>query len=94
MRAQVLGVEAVLGTGDVVRANLAGLLKDNTGYDLAGLLCGSEGTLGIVTAARLRLVPVPAPSGSWRCSAFELDRRCGGGAAGPAGAAGARTRSR
>ena len=60
MRAQVLGVEAVLGTGDVLRANLGGLLKDNTGYDLAGLLCGSEGTLGIVTRARLRLVPVPA----------------------------------
>ena len=60
MRAQVLGVEVVLGTGALVRANLAGLVKDNTGYDLPGLLCGSEGTLGIVTAARLRLVPVPA----------------------------------
>ena len=60
MRAQVLGVEAVLGTGDVLQANLDGLLKDNTGYDLPGLLCGSEGTLGIVTRARLRLVPVPA----------------------------------
>ena len=60
MRAQVLGVEAVLGTGDVVQANLDGLLKDNTGYDLPGLLCGSEGTLGIVTRTRLRLVPVPA----------------------------------
>jgi FAD/FMN-containing dehydrogenase len=60
MRAQLLGVEAVLGTGEVVAANLAGLVKDNTGYDLAGLLCGSEGTLGVVTAARLRLVPRPA----------------------------------
>ena len=60
MRAQLLGVKAVLGTGDVVRANLDGLLKDNTGYDLPGLLCGSEGTLGIVTRARLRLAPVPA----------------------------------
>ena len=60
MRAQVLGVQAVLGTGELVEANLAGLLKDNTGYDLPGLLCGSEGTLGIVTAARLRLVPTPA----------------------------------
>jgi FAD/FMN-containing dehydrogenase len=58
MRAQVLGVEAVLGTGAVVR-HLGGLVKDNTGYDLAGLLVGSEGTLGIVTAARLRLVPSP-----------------------------------
>jgi FAD/FMN-containing dehydrogenase len=56
MRAQVLGVEAVLGTGAVVR-HLGGLVKDNTGYDLAGLLVGSEGTLGVVTAARLRLVP-------------------------------------
>ncbi len=55
-RAQLLGVEAVLGTGAVV-AHLGGLLKDNTGYDIGGLLCGSEGTLGVVTAVRLRLVP-------------------------------------
>jgi FAD/FMN-containing dehydrogenase len=59
MRAQVVGVEAVLGTGEVV-SRLAGLVKDNTGYDLAQLLCGSEGTLGLVTAARLRLVSQPA----------------------------------
>jgi FAD/FMN-containing dehydrogenase len=58
MRAQLVGLEAVLGTGDVV-SRLAGLVKDNTGYDLAQLLCGSEGTLGVVTAARLRLVPPP-----------------------------------
>jgi FAD/FMN-containing dehydrogenase len=55
-RQQVLGVTAVLGDGSIV-SHLAGLVKDNTGYDLAGLLCGSEGTLGIVTEARLRLVP-------------------------------------
>jgi FAD/FMN-containing dehydrogenase len=55
-RAQVLGVEAVVGTGAVV-SHLGGLLKDNTGYHLPGLLCGSEGTLAVVTAARLRLVP-------------------------------------
>jgi FAD/FMN-containing dehydrogenase len=58
-RSQVLGVEAVLGTGATV-SHLGGLTKDNTGYDLGGLLCGSEGTLGLVTAARLRLVP-PSP---------------------------------
>lgn len=58
-RRQLVGVEAVLGTGEVV-AHLAGLDKDNTGYHLPGLLCGSEGTLGVVTAATLRLVP-PAP---------------------------------
>ena len=55
-RHQLLGVEAVLAGGQVVR-RLDGLEKDNTGYDLAGLLCGSEGTLAVVTAARLRLVP-------------------------------------
>lgn len=59
MRDQITGVEAVLATGRILD-HLAGLVKDNTGYDLAGLLCGSEGTLGVVTAARLRLVPEPA----------------------------------
>lgn len=58
-RRQLRGIEAVLADGSVV-AHLGGLEKDNTGYDLAGLLCGSEGTLGVVTAARLRLV-APAP---------------------------------
>jgi FAD/FMN-containing dehydrogenase len=59
MRAQVAGLEAVLPDGRVI-SRLAGLLKDNTGYDLSGLLVGSEGTLAIVTSARLRLVPPPA----------------------------------
>jgi FAD/FMN-containing dehydrogenase len=58
-REQVIGVEAVLGTGSVI-SHLGGLVKDNTGYDLPALLCGSEGTLAVVTAARLRLVP-PMP---------------------------------
>ena len=52
-----LGVEAVLGDGVGRVATSAGSLKDNTGYHLPSLLCGSEGTLGVVTAARLRLVP-------------------------------------
>ena len=56
MRTQVMGVEAVLADGRVV-SHLGGLTKDNTGYDLAGLLTGSEGTLAVVTSARLRLVP-------------------------------------
>jgi FAD/FMN-containing dehydrogenase len=58
MRTQVLGIEAVLGDGTFVQ-HLAGLRKDNTGYDLAGLLCGSEGTLGVITATTLRLVAAP-----------------------------------
>lgn len=55
MRAQVVGVEAVLADGAIV-SRLGGLAKDATGYDLSSLLVGSEGTLGVVTAARLRLV--------------------------------------
>jgi FAD/FMN-containing dehydrogenase len=55
-RQQLVGIEAVLADGRVL-SHLGGLEKDNTGYDLAGLLCGSEGTLAVVTAARLRLVP-------------------------------------
>ena len=57
MRRRIAGLEAVLGNGQVV-SHLAGLDKDNTGYDVASLLCGSEGTLGIITAVRLRLVPI------------------------------------
>ncbi len=58
-RAQVVGVEAVLTDGRVV-SHLQGLPKDSAGYDLSGLLVGSEGTLAVVTAARMRLVePLP-----------------------------------
>jgi FAD/FMN-containing dehydrogenase len=56
MRAQVIGLETVLADGTVV-TRLSGLVKDNTGYDLSQLMVGSEGTLGVITAARLRLVP-------------------------------------
>jgi FAD/FMN-containing dehydrogenase len=57
MRHQLVGIEAVLANGSVVR-RLPGLVKDNTGYPLPGLLAGSEGTLAIVTRVRLRLVPL------------------------------------
>lgn len=57
-RAQVLGVEAVLADGTVWHG-LTRLRKDNAGYDLRDLLIGSEGTLGIITAAALRLYPRP-----------------------------------
>lgn len=56
MRALVLGLEAVLPDGSIHRG-LSSLIKDNTGYSLSSLLCGAEGTLGVVTAASLRLFP-------------------------------------
>ncbi len=60
MRAQVLGLEVVLADGSIWNG-LSGLRKDNTGYDLKQLFIGAEGTLGIVTAATLRLTrPSPA----------------------------------
>lgn len=55
MREQVVGVEAVRIDGTVI-GDLRGLRKDNTGYHLPSLLCGSEGTLAVVTRVRVRLV--------------------------------------
>jgi FAD/FMN-containing dehydrogenase len=59
MRELVLGLEAVLANGEVW-LGLSGLRKDNTGYDLKQLFIGAEGTLGVVTAATLKLFPKPA----------------------------------
>jgi FAD/FMN-containing dehydrogenase len=59
MRGLVLGLEAVLPNGEIWNG-LKRLRKDNTGYDLKQLLIGAEGTLGVVTAASLKLYPVLA----------------------------------
>ncbi|WP_340588010.1 FAD-binding oxidoreductase [Erythrobacter alti] len=59
MRTQVLGIEAVLADGSIFDS-LTPLKKDNRGFDLKQLLIGSEGTLGIVTGATLRLLPAVA----------------------------------
>ncbi|MGC1303314.1 MAG: FAD-binding oxidoreductase [Caulobacteraceae bacterium] len=65
MREHVLGLEAVLADGRVV-GGLHKMLKNNTGYDLKNLLIGSEGTLGVITQAVLRLRPRPtAVSTAW-----------------------------
>ncbi|MGB8814068.1 MAG: FAD-binding oxidoreductase [Paracoccaceae bacterium] len=58
-----LGLEAVLPDGSVWHG-LKRLRKDNTGYDLKNLLIGAEGTLGVITAASLKLSPVPAGEGA------------------------------
>jgi glycolate oxidase subunit GlcD len=63
----VTGLEAVVPPGDVITVGGA-TRKDVAGYDLRSLLIGSEGTLGIVTAAWLRLVP--APEAAWPVAAF------------------------
>src|ERR1700758_4184891 len=57
-RSHALGLEVVLADGRVLN-NLNKLKKDNTGYDLKNLFIGAEGTLGIITAAGLRLIPRP-----------------------------------
>ena len=57
-RELVLGLEVVLPSGEVL-ADLGGLRKDNTGYDLKALFLGAEGTLGVITAAVLKLFPEP-----------------------------------
>ena len=54
-----LGLEVVSAQGEIWHG-LSGLRKDNTGYDLRNLMIGSEGTLGIITAATLKLYPLPA----------------------------------
>ena len=59
----VLGIEAVLADGTVINT-LSPLRKNNMGYDLRHLLIGSEGTLGVITAASLRLFPKPARQGA------------------------------
>ncbi len=58
-RAQCLGVEVVLADGTVWNG-MSRLRKDNTGYDLRDLMIGSEGTLGVITGASLRMMPRPA----------------------------------
>ena len=58
-----LGIEAVLPDGEILNT-LTRLRKDNTGYDLRDLLIGAEGTLGVITAAALKLHPRPASEGT------------------------------
>lgn len=58
MRRQVIGMQAILADGAFIAPRMGALAKDNSGYDLAELLVGSEGTLAVVVGALLRLVPI------------------------------------
>ncbi|MBK1670009.1 hydroxyacid dehydrogenase [Rhodovibrio sodomensis] len=71
-RDQVLGLEVVLPDGRVWDG-LRTLRKDNTGYDLKQLFVGSEGTLGIITAATLKLQPQPLETATAVCAVRDLD---------------------
>ncbi|MBW7852270.1 MAG: FAD-binding oxidoreductase [Rhodospirillales bacterium] len=73
MRELVLGLEVVLPDGQVWNG-LGALRKDNTGYDLKQLFIGAEGTLGIVTAAVLKLFPKPADVQTALVGLADLDR--------------------
>ena len=67
-----LGLEVVTPAGDIWEG-LAGLRKDNTGYDLRDLYIGSEGTLGVITAATLKLHPQPAARGTALAACASLE---------------------
>jgi FAD/FMN-containing dehydrogenase len=71
-RALCLGLEVVTPAGDVMHG-LSGLRKDNTGYDLRDLFIGSEGTLGVITAATLALQPRPAATMTALAACASLD---------------------
>lgn len=71
-RHQVLGLEAVLATGEVIRTG-GRYVKSSTGYDLTQLIIGSEGTLALVTEAILKLYPRPAHSATVLAPFRELD---------------------
>jgi glycolate oxidase subunit GlcD len=72
--AWVTGVEAVVAPGELVRVG-GPVRKDVAGYDLRSLLVGSEGTLGVITAVWLRLIP--APEAAWPVAAFHADTAAG-----------------
>ena len=79
-RSLVLGIEAVLADGRVL-SGLSSLKKDNTGYDLRDLFIGSEGTLGVITAATMRLCAAAAGCGDsvrYACRQWMRSCRCSG----------------
>jgi FAD/FMN-containing dehydrogenase len=75
MRELVLGLEVVLPNGEVL-SELKGLRKDNTGYDSKALFLGSEGTLGVITAAVLKLFPEPRAVATAWLAVASVDAAC------------------
>jgi FAD/FMN-containing dehydrogenase len=73
MRENVLSLEVVLPTGEIVQQTRSRARKSSAGYDLTRLFVGSEGTLGIATKATLRLRPLPAYRGVAKCTFERLE---------------------